>query len=613
MKQFNFKTLWVLAIAAAAAVFFASPASAVSGSDWKAGRIIDDQVFYNSNSMNVGQIQQFLDSKVVCDTNGTKPSEFGGGTRAQYGAAHGSPAPYTCLENYYENPTTHENNLEGRAVPAGAKSAAQIIWDVGQQYTINPQVLIVLLQKEQGLVVDEWPFPIQYRSATGYGCPDTAPCDADYYGFYNQVQKAAWQFRRYASNPNDYNHVAGQNNNIRWSPNAACGSSSVHILNQATASLYNYTPYQPNQAALNNLYGTGDGCSAYGNRNFWRTFNDWFGSTIDGGYNWNSKTIRYIKKASYGNAQQVFVATETQVFANDWWPGSGGIHREPAAKVPFGEVIMGLDKITHHDGVTQSLFIATRTGVYQVKWNGSGYHNPKKVVGLANVKDMVADVRIESGTPTYRLYVLANDGPYEVWWRDGTEPSDPFRLSNISNGNKLIKTVDPDGKDEVYVATSGSVQRTKWPGADGIELTIVNTIGTTVAIDKQTLPDRTELLYTVTQTGVHETKWKDNSGFSDNVKIVDLVGHPQVVDAKKTITGNYHQLYVATQKAVYEYWWLPGQPLSSGRLVGRDLIIDIEKSTTGAYQNLYSASPTAVYETWWGKGRIGTGAIVKFE
>ncbi len=34
---------------------------------------------------------------------------------------------------------------------------------------------------------------------------------------------------------------------------------------------------------MNNLYGTGDGCSAYGNRNFWRMYTDWFGSTTGGG------------------------------------------------------------------------------------------------------------------------------------------------------------------------------------------------------------------------------------------------------------------------------------------------------------------------------------------
>ena len=49
------------------------------------------------------------------------------------------------------------------------------------------------------------------------------------------------------------------------------------LANAATAALYYYTPYQPNAAALANLYGTGDSCSAYGNRNFWRLYRDWFG------------------------------------------------------------------------------------------------------------------------------------------------------------------------------------------------------------------------------------------------------------------------------------------------------------------------------------------------
>ena len=273
------RIITALLLVTALSTVFAPSAQAVTGGDFKPGRIIDDSVFYNKDAMSVGQIQQFLDSKVSCDRNGTEQSELGGGTRAQYGAAHGNPAPYTCVNGYYENTTTKANNLEGRAVPSGAISAAQIIYNAAQTYNINPQALIVLLQKEQGLITDEWPFPVQYRSATGYGCPDTAPCDAEYYGFYNQVNMAAYQFRRYANQPNSYNHVAGQYNNIRWNPNASCGTSSVYIENTATAGLYNYTPYRPNQAALNNLYGTGDGCSAYGNRNFWRYFNDWFGST----------------------------------------------------------------------------------------------------------------------------------------------------------------------------------------------------------------------------------------------------------------------------------------------------------------------------------------------
>lgn len=252
---------------------------AVGASDWQAGNIIDDSVFYDKSSMTVGQIQQFLDSKVSCDPWGEKGSELGGGTRAQWASAHGYALPFICLSGYYENTATLQNNLDGRSIPSGAKSAAQIIWDTAQSYNINPQVLIVLLQKEQGLVTDEWPVNVQYRSAAGYGCPDSALCDSKYYGFYNQIESAAWQFRRYVDNPAGFNHWAGGVNSVRWSPNSACGASDVYIENQATASLYNYTPYQPNQAALNNMYGLGDDCSAYGNRNFWRYFNDWFGST----------------------------------------------------------------------------------------------------------------------------------------------------------------------------------------------------------------------------------------------------------------------------------------------------------------------------------------------
>lgn len=259
---------------------------AMSGGDWNASKIIDDNVFFNKGTMSPDDIQVFLNSKVpTCDTWGVQTSELGGGTRAQYGASRGYPAPYTCLKGYYENPVTKENNLSGNPIPAGARSAAEIIWDVSQQFDISPKVLIVTLQKESyNLIFDDWPFPSQYRSAMGYGCPDTAPCDSQYFGFYNQMYNAARQFKRYATYPEQYRYKAQQDNYIQYNPNTSCGGTTVFIGSQATAGLYNYTPYQPNQAALNNLYGTGDGCSAYGNRNFWRTFYDWFGSP----YSWDT-------------------------------------------------------------------------------------------------------------------------------------------------------------------------------------------------------------------------------------------------------------------------------------------------------------------------------------
>jgi hypothetical protein len=292
MKRFIFCAFTIILAASALQM----PVAAVTGGEWQSGRVIDDSVFNDPNTMNTTQIQAFLNAKVPsCDTNGTQTSEYGGGTRAQYGTAHGHPPPYVCLRDYYENPQTHANNLQGNPMPAGGISAAQIIATAAVTYGINPEVLIATLQKESPgpLVTDTWPFWSQYDHAMGSGCPDSAPCDPQFAGFYNQMMNAASRFRYYANNPTQYRYKAYQNNDILYNPNTSCGSSSVNIQTQATANLYIYTPYQPNQAALNNLYGSGDGCSAYGNRNFWRIFNDWFGSTIGPPYQWAIESFTY--------------------------------------------------------------------------------------------------------------------------------------------------------------------------------------------------------------------------------------------------------------------------------------------------------------------------------
>ncbi|SIN70495.1 hypothetical protein [Agromyces cerinus] len=222
------------------------------------GNIMSDEIFYAPGTMSVAQVQAFLVAKV--------PS---------------CRAGYVCLKDFRQNTTSQPARSEGCAAITGrtAETAASIIVRVSSACGINPKVLLVLLEKEQGLVSDTWPTTRQYRSATGYGCPDTADCDTTYYGFFNQVYHASWQFKKYRARPDGRGYIAGQWNTIAWNPNAACGSSRVFIQNQATAGLYLYTPYRPNAAALANLYGTGDGCSSYGNRNFWRMYTDWFGST----------------------------------------------------------------------------------------------------------------------------------------------------------------------------------------------------------------------------------------------------------------------------------------------------------------------------------------------
>ncbi|WP_430592371.1 hypothetical protein [Humidisolicoccus flavus] len=234
---------------------YEKPAEAAVASDFDPGNIISDQNFYDGAAMSASQIQSFLTQRVPsCRSN------------------------YACLSTYRQNTPTMPATAYCRAIPGQAnETAASIIARVGSACGVSQRVLLVLLEKEQSLVSSASPVQRQFDKATGFACPDTAPCDPSFNGFSYQVYYAARQFNLYQARPNNYRHVAGKSNQVLYHPNAACGSSSVFIQNQATAGLYNYTPYQPNTAALDNLYGSGNTCSSYGNRNFWRIFTDWFG------------------------------------------------------------------------------------------------------------------------------------------------------------------------------------------------------------------------------------------------------------------------------------------------------------------------------------------------
>ncbi len=266
-------------------------AHASSVGDFKPGRIIDDEIFYDKDAMGSAQdVQRFIENHTPdCDTWGTKPSGYGNLTRSQYATQikGWQGPPYVCLQNYHENPDTGETSFEkGGGAFAGGINSGQIIWDAAQKHSINPQVLLVLLRKESAgpLFADAWPVKSQYRYAMGYGCPDSGPnysanCQDSQAGFYKQVEKAAWQLRKYRNEISNYNYQPGRTNRILYNPNPSCGTTDVYIENYATASLYIYTPYVPNNAALNAYPGEAH-CGAYGNRNFWFMFKEWFGSTI---------------------------------------------------------------------------------------------------------------------------------------------------------------------------------------------------------------------------------------------------------------------------------------------------------------------------------------------
>lgn len=242
--------------------------SAANLNNFQAGYIISDFQMTDYTSMSEADIQRFLWSKGRCyNTN------FSGvGTRVDYFSDHTPPTTWHVSNGH--TVCLAEENMNG-------ESAAHIIWQAAQDYHINPKVLIVLIQKETGLITDPIPNSWDYQRTAGYGCPDTAACSEKYYGFKNQIRNAAQLFRIVMDGNSSYYPIGY--NNVRYSPNPDCGSSVVYINNLATSALYRYTPYQPNAGALAAGYGTAP-CGAYGNRNFFAYFQDWFGNILDEGW-----------------------------------------------------------------------------------------------------------------------------------------------------------------------------------------------------------------------------------------------------------------------------------------------------------------------------------------
>lgn len=222
--------------------------------------LISDSVMYTpGGTMTTAQVQSFLNTQGASCVKGNDGS--------------------ACLKNATFNtpnrPVTKfcANAYTGR----NGESAAAVIANSAKACGVNAQVLLTILQKEQGLITTTDPTRRKYDQATGFGCPDFQECNPDYEGFVHQVYSAASQLQRYRLEPNSFTYRVGGTFQVAFNPNSSCGTAQVTIKSAATAALYNYTPYVANKAALDAVSGTGDSCSAYGNRNFYRNFNLWFG------------------------------------------------------------------------------------------------------------------------------------------------------------------------------------------------------------------------------------------------------------------------------------------------------------------------------------------------
>lgn len=180
--------------------------------------IISDYDLTNYNSMSLQEIQNFLDKK---------------GYLGQM-----------TFENFFGEKST----------------TAELIYKYAHQFQINPQYLIVTLQKEQSLI--EKPLEkITQRDldwATGFGvcdnCSKDDPAIQIYKGFDNQVYHAARRNRDYIEKSSIFNIQVGKTSII--------DGEKITPENQATANLYIYTPH------------------IHGNENFFNIWTNYFSKQL---------------------------------------------------------------------------------------------------------------------------------------------------------------------------------------------------------------------------------------------------------------------------------------------------------------------------------------------
>ena len=227
--------------------------------DFDPGSLIDDAAFYDGTAMDAEQIQRFLDDQIGdCATDSC------------LNVLRSTLPPREAIVSEDTGETVCD------AYDGGEFTAAEIIDRVQRACGLSAKVLLVTLQKEQSLVsgrIARAPSAEALGAAMGARCPDDAPCDPGRAGFTAQMAQGATDLAAYRAS--DFMRQPGTHY-IAYSPDPACGGTDIQIRNHATAALYNYTPYQPNAAAIDARWGSGDACSSYGNRNFALYWKLWF-------------------------------------------------------------------------------------------------------------------------------------------------------------------------------------------------------------------------------------------------------------------------------------------------------------------------------------------------
>ncbi len=268
---------------------FAFAAESVQ-SGFNPNKLIDDKVFSNSKTMSASDIQKFLENKgsVLANTSNSFISQLK------------EPVNNQALKEKLEDPSASSTTN---------RTAAELIYDAARSSGLNPQVILVTLNKEQSLITGRQNATAEQLQraldfSMGFGCPDSQPCGEIYKGFYfqlfggvdaenNRYLGAAKSLMKSFETPGGrgpwFNGGAAKVGDTITLGNTLGGyegvqaEQSITLSNSATAALYRYTPHVFN-----------------GNYNFWRFFKLWFGSGSSSD-NDSKATGNLIKSSSKGD------------------------------------------------------------------------------------------------------------------------------------------------------------------------------------------------------------------------------------------------------------------------------------------------------------------------
>ncbi len=281
--------------------------------NYQQGNLIDNPTLRNNSTMSASAIQSFLsslDSGLATYKTVEKCS--------------------TTIQDYYANCNK-------------TVSAAQIIYDAGRAYGINPRAILATLQKEQGLVTQTNPTSSQLDYAMGYGCPDSTGCGDAYKGFFKQIDNGTWQIR--------FSYERARGNNTWWNSSLTypCKDATQYyapglfpgniisfkddygtvykkfaISNAATATFYCYTPHA--YPGSSKQYYSGSYWFVY-------YFQKWFGSTQTTiPFAWNlenysiysdaARTQRFSNRATIPPGAKMYIALQARNVGYETWDSS---------------------------------------------------------------------------------------------------------------------------------------------------------------------------------------------------------------------------------------------------------------------------------------------------